>query len=114
MDREAVMRRLYADFNAHDAEAVLVQMTADVDWPNGWEGGRVAGRGAVRGYWLRQWAAIDAKVEPTDFESRPNGSLAVSVHQVVRDLDGKLLSEQDLRHVYTFRDGLVAAMIIEE
>ena len=114
MELEEQMRRLYADFNARDAEAVLAQMTADVDWPNAWEGGRIAGRGEVREYWLRQWAEIDASVEPTGFELRPDGSLAVSVHQVVRNLDGELLSEQDLRHVYAFRDGLVAAMSIEE
>jgi ketosteroid isomerase-like protein len=114
MDHEESMRRLYADFNRHDAEAVLAQMSADVDWPNGWEGGRISGREAVREYWLRQWAEIDGKVEPTGFEVRPDGSLAVSVHQVVRNLDGDLLSEQDLRHVYEFRDGLVRAMTIEE
>lgn len=114
MDHEERMRRLYADFNGRDAEAVLAQMTADVDWPNGWEGGRVSGREAVRDYWLRQWAEIDASVEPTGFEPRPDGSLAVSVHQVVRDKDGALLSEQDLRHVYEFSDGLVRAMTIEE
>jgi ketosteroid isomerase-like protein len=114
MDHEELMRRLYANFNARDAEAVLAQMTADVDWPNAWEGGRLVGREAVREYWLRQWAEIDAKVEPTGFELRRDGSLAVSVHQVVRNLDGELLSEQDLRHVYVFRDGLVAAMTVEE
>ena len=114
MELEEQVRRLYADFNAHDAEAVLAQMTADVAWPNAWEGGRLSGREAVRGYWLRQWAEIDGKVEPTGFELRPDGRLAVSVHQVVRNLDGELLSEQDLRHVYAFRDGLVAAMTIEE
>ena len=114
MDREEQMRRLYADFNAHNADAVLAQMTADVDWPNAWEGGRLTGRGAVREYWLRQWAEIDANVEPTGFEQRPDDSLAVSVHQVVHDMNGELLSERDLHHVYSFRDGLVAAMTVEE
>ncbi len=110
MEHEEQMRRLYSAFNARDAEAVLAEMTDDVDWPNGWEGGRLSGRDAVRAYWLRQWAEIDGTVEPTGFELRPDGSLAVSVHQVVRNLDGELLSEQDLHHVYAFRDGLVAAM----
>ena len=39
-------------------------MTPDVDWANGWEGGRVVGRDAVRDYWQRQWAAIDSTAEP--------------------------------------------------
>ena len=111
---EQRIRRLYADFNARNADAVLAQMTADVDWPNGWEGGRVCGQGEVREYWQRQWAEIEATVEPTAFERRPDESVAVSVHQVVRNKDGALLSEQDLRHVYVFRNDLIAAMSIEE
>jgi hypothetical protein len=35
-------------------DAVLAHMTDDVDWPNAWEGGRVAGKEAVREYWTRQ------------------------------------------------------------
>lgn len=108
------MRRLYADFNARDSEAVLAQMTADVEWPNAWEGGRLSGRDAVREYWLRQWQEIDGTVEPTAFETRPDGRLAVTVHQVVRNMDGDLLSDQEVRHVYSFRDGLVARMDVEE
>jgi ketosteroid isomerase-like protein len=114
MELEERIRRLYADFNARDADAVLAQMVADIDWPNGWEGGRISGQQAVREYWLRQWAEIDATVEPTGFEQRPDGTLAVSVHQVVRSKDGELLDELDLRHVYSFRDGLIAGMVIED
>jgi hypothetical protein len=35
------------------------------------------------------------------------------VAQVVRALDGALLREATVRHVYTFRDGLVARMDME-
>jgi hypothetical protein len=36
----------------------------------------------------------------------------VEVHQVVRDLDGNLLSDSTVQHVYSFRDGLVERMEI--
>jgi hypothetical protein len=36
------------------------------------------------------------------------------VHQVVRDLEGSLVSEGDVQHVYSFRDGLVSRMEIRE
>jgi len=58
-DRERVIDRMYAAFNARDIETVLAALHADVDWPNGWEGGRILGRDGVRDYWTRQWAAID-------------------------------------------------------
>jgi hypothetical protein len=110
----AQLTALYAAFNARDIDTILDQVTPDVDWPNAWEGGRIRGRGAVRDYWTRQWAAIDPTVEPIEFEQRPDGSIAVDVHQVVRDRTGALLSEGDIVHVYAFRGGLVARMDVED
>ena len=80
-DHEALLRKTYAAFNARDIDAVLATMHPDVDWPNAWEGGRVHGHGAVRGYWTRQWAEIDPTVEPTDIAPPDaDGRVAVTVH----------------------------------
>lgn len=114
MEAEEQLREVYAAFNARDVDSILARTALDVDWPNAWEGGRVHGHEEVRQYWRRQWAAIDPSVEPTGFEARPDGRIAVSVHQVVRDLDGTLVAESDVRHVYSFRDGLIARMDVEE
>jgi ketosteroid isomerase-like protein len=114
MEAEEQLRDVYAAFNARDIDAALAQTTADVDWPNAWEGGRVHGWDGIREYWRRQWEAIDPSVDPTGFEARADERVAVSVHQVVRDLDGELVAENDVRHVYRFRDGLIARMDIEE
>jgi ketosteroid isomerase-like protein len=105
-------RRLYADFNARDVEAVLGHMHPDVDWPNGWEGGRLRGHAEVRDYWMRQFAAIDARVEPVGFTEDPEGRIAVEVQQTVKDLDGTVVSDGRVTHVYTLRDGLVTRMDI--
>jgi ketosteroid isomerase-like protein len=110
VDREALLRATYAAFNARDIDGVLAQLAPDVDWPNTWEGGRVHGPDAVRDYWTRQWAAIDPHVTPTGFSTRPDGSVAVEVHQLVRALDGSPVAENDVRHVYVFRDDLVVRM----
>ena len=48
--RETQLRLLYEAFNARDIDTCLAAMTPDVDWANGWEGGRVVGRDAVRDY----------------------------------------------------------------
>jgi hypothetical protein len=114
MDTEALIRAIYAAFNARDTDGVLGELAPDVDWPNAWEGGRAHGHDEVRDYWTRQWAAIDPHVTPTGFETRPDGSVAVSVHQLVRALDGSLLAESDVLHVYRFRDDLVTRMDVEE
>jgi hypothetical protein len=114
MDPEPRLRALYDAFNARDIDAAVGGMTDDVDWPNAWEGGRVHGHAGVRAYWTRQWASIDPRVEPTAVTTRPDGTVAVAVHQLVRDLDGAVVAEGDVTHVYTLRDGLVARMDVEE
>jgi hypothetical protein len=109
---EQLLRRSYEAFNARDIDGALTLMQTDVDWPNGMEGGREVGHEAVRAYWTRQFGMIDSHVEPTGFSTDEQGRIVVDVHQVVRDTDGKLISEGDVQHVYTFRDGLVERMDI--
>jgi len=87
-------------------------MRPDVDWPNGMEGGRVHGRDEVRAYWKRQWGILDPHVEPVRIEDNEAGNTVVDVHQVVRDLAGKILKDQIVQHVYSFRDGLIDRMDI--
>jgi ketosteroid isomerase-like protein len=108
---ENLLRRAYAAFNARNIDRALAVMHPDVDWPNGMEGGRELGHDAVRDYWTRQFGLIDSHVEPESFEE-VDGKIVVEVHQVVRDLDGALLSDQQVEHVYTLRDGLIARMDI--
>jgi len=109
---EARLTRTYAAFNARDVDTVLALMHPDVDWPNGMEGGRVVGHRAVRDYWMRQWAIIDPHVEPRRFDVESDGRIAVEVHQVVRDRDGKVVKDGTVQHVYTFEDGLIKSMEI--
>ncbi len=101
------LRRLYRQFNAREIEAVLAALRPDVVWANGMEGGHVHGREGVREYWLRQWATIDPHVEPVSFSERKEGMIEVEVHQVVRDLEGKLLLDKMVGHIFQFEDGLV-------
>ncbi|MGY2002592.1 nuclear transport factor 2 family protein [Blastococcus sp. SYSU DS1024] len=111
--RQALLRSLYDAFNARDIETVLSAMAPDVDWPNGWEGGRVVGRDAVRHYWERQWAEIRPNLRPTSVSDRGDGSVEVGVRQVVRDPSGVVLDRSDVRHVHTFDGDLVRRMDVE-
>jgi ketosteroid isomerase-like protein len=114
MDHLARFQGLYEAFNRRDADGVLALMSDDVDWPNAWKGGRLVGREAVRDYWSAQWSEIDPQVEPMAVTERADGSVAVTVRQVVRSLDGELLADGEVLHVYRLADGLIRRMDVEQ
>jgi len=113
-DIETILKRTYKHFNDRDIDATLAVMHPDVDWPNGMEGGIEHGHEAVRNYWTRQWKILDPHVEPIHFDEEADGRINVTVHQVVHDVEGKLLIDQIIHHVYTFEDDLVKSMEIKK
>jgi ketosteroid isomerase-like protein len=109
-----LLKRAYAAFNARDLEGALATMRPDVVWPNGMEGGVVHGHEGVRAYWTRQWGMINPHVDPVGFTEDESSRIAVSVHQVVKDLSGNVLFDRMVEHVYTLEDGLIRSMDIRE
>jgi hypothetical protein len=103
----------YRLFNLRDIDGVLALMHADVDWPNGMEGGREIGHDAVRAYWTRQWLVVDPHVEPAGFSKDAEGRVVVDVHQVVKDLAGKEMMNVQIVHKYSIEDGKIRRMEIE-
>jgi hypothetical protein len=114
MNQLAYFQALYEAFNLRDSDRVLAMMSDEVDWPNAWKGGRLVGREAVRDYWIAQWAEIDPHVEPLSVTERVDGTLAVTVRQVVRALNGELLGDGEVVHVYRLGDGLIRRMDVEQ
>jgi hypothetical protein len=112
--KEELITAVYRSFNARDIDAVLARMHPDVDWPNGMEGGRVHGHESVRAYWQRQWMVIDPHVDPVHIEDDESSLSVVDVHQVIRDLSGKILMDRMVQHVYSIQDGLIIRMDIRE
>lgn len=109
-----LIKKAYSAFNARDIDTVLSTFHPEVHWSNGWEGGYVNGHGEVRDYWTRQWKEIDPNVEPTGFKQQENGKLEVEVHQIAKDLQGNVLFDGTVKHIYTFKDGLIKSMDIEK
>ena len=101
------LRRIYNQFNARDIENLLASMHPDVMWANGMEGGHVHGRDGVRDYWTRQWAMIDPHVEPVGFAAGQGGSIDVEVHQIVRGLEGNILLDRMVGHIFHIEEGLI-------
>jgi hypothetical protein len=112
--RDEAMKAMYKAFNDRDIDTVLAVMHADVDWPNGVEGGRVHGHQGVRAYWTRQWSMIDPKVYPVHVGEDDLGRTVVDVHQLVRNLEGVIVLDQMVRHAYVMENELIKSMEILE
>ncbi|GEO88147.1 ketosteroid isomerase [Aeromicrobium flavum] len=112
-ERADSVRALYESFNDRDLDAVLAAMAPDVDWPNGWEGGRLVGRDAVREYWERQWREIRPNTLVRGLVDRPDGTVEARVRLVVRDPAGTVLERSEVTHVYAFDGPQVRRMTIE-
>jgi len=108
-----LIKKAYAAFNERDIDKALSTMQPNVQWSKAWEGGYISGHDEIKEYWTRQWKDINPNVEPVAFTERQNGSVAIEVHQKVKDLQGNAIFDGTVKHVYTFEDGLIKTMDIE-
>jgi len=111
---QALIAQAYSAFNRRDVEGALALMSEDVDWPKASEGGRVVGKEGIRAYWTRQWAEFSPNVEPMEVTDGEAGRTEVKVHQLVKNLNGDILSDQTVLHVFTIANGLIERMDIGE
>jgi len=109
-DTKTIVEKAYSAFNNRDIDGALALMTQDVSWPKASEGGKVVGKEEIRAYWTRQWSEFNPHVEPLAITEEDGGRARVRVHQLVKSLEGDVLSDSEVLHVFTVNSGLIAAM----
>jgi hypothetical protein len=108
------LQNLYDAFNRREIEIIISLMRPDVKWANGLEGGFVYGRDAVREYWNNQFKLIQPRLETLKFETDEKNRNIVTVHQIIRDLQGNLLADATVRQIFTIENGLISLYEIGE
>jgi hypothetical protein len=98
------LQNLYEAFNRREIETIIAAMHPNVKWANGLEGGFVYGRDAVREYWTNQFQTIQPEIKPLKFETDENNRSVVTVHQIVKDLQGNVLADATLHQIFTIGD----------
>jgi hypothetical protein len=78
------------------------------------EGGFVYGRDAVREYWTNQFKMIQPQLETLKFETDENNRNVITVHQIIKDLQGNLLADATIQQIFTIEDGLIILYEIGE
>ena len=108
------LQNLYDAFNKREIETIISLMRPDVKWANGVEGGFVYGRDAVREYWTNQFKDIQAELETLKFETDENNRTIVTVHQIIKNLQGDVLADATIHQIFTIEDGLICLYEIGE
>jgi NAD(P)-dependent dehydrogenase (short-subunit alcohol dehydrogenase family) len=111
-EREDLVRQAYTAFNARDVEAGVALMDPAVDWPNVPEGGFVHGQDEVREHWRDQFRKVDPRIEVSAI-SEKDGRVEALVRQVVRTQDGRMLSDNRVLHIFTFKGERIKRMEVE-
>jgi hypothetical protein len=114
IDTKALIEQAYAAFNERDVDRALAPLSDDVSWPKASEGGTVVGKAAIRAYWIRQWSEFDPHVQPCALAYIGGDETEVRIRQLVRDLEGNVLFDGEVRHVFTIQDGLITSMRLKE
>ena len=108
------LQNLYDAFNKREIETIISLMRPNVKWANGVEGGFVYGRDAVRDYWNNQFKIIQPELETLKFERDENNRNIVTVHQIIKDLQGNVLADATVNQIFTIEDGLISIYEIGE
>lgn len=98
----------YRAYDDRDVPALLSVVSAGVDRlgePS--SPGRLHGREAVRACRLQQWARTRTRDAPRRFTHLNDGRPVAHVDQVVRALNGSLLSRDSLAHVESIATDLI-------
>jgi len=105
-----VIYAAYKSYNERDIDGLLKLMCEDVDWSNALTGDRIKGHAEMRKVWLLQWTSLNPQTEPLDIYEDAEGRTVVLVREILHEVGGRLLMDQEMEQVFTFRDGLVARM----
>ncbi len=107
---ERALRDSYAAFNSGDLELAAGILANDVEWPDQLEGTMLVGRDATIAYWKRLLGLQRHEYEVVHCQPDQHGDLVISLLRKVYALNGQLISNGLIRHVYRFRCGKVVRM----
>jgi hypothetical protein len=113
-NQEQFLQALYNAFNQREIETIISSMQPNVKWANGVEGGFLYGRDAVREYWTEQFKSIQPQLEPLLYQTDENNREVVTVHQIIKDLQGNLLADRTVQQIFTLDHGLISVYELGE
>lgn len=107
---DALVIALFDAFNARNLEAARALLHPDADWPNLFGEDRLHGPDRVLAMWSEQFARFDPEISLISMTTLPDGRRRARINHVVRNLDGRVFTDEEATVTYRFRDCLIARM----
>jgi len=76
-------------------------------------GGYVYGHAEVREYWIKQFQLVSSRVIPLSMNTEGE-VVKIKVHQVVHDLNGKVLADEIVYHYFHLQNEKIVSFEIGE
>lgn len=113
-DRQALIAELLIAWNEQDFAAAQRLLHPRVDWRDLMNGGRLSGPAAVRDYWHGVYSLVTSGSSIVETRLLGEDRVVVKILHSIRDKQGRLWSEEAVTQVFTFKDGLIIRMDVDE
>ena len=110
-DRRDLLRQAPTGLQRSRRRGAAGPVSDDVDWPDGERS--LHGKEEVRSYWTEPWTQTRTHDEPVSFSELDDGRTAVHLSQVVRSLEGSVMSQGRSLHMHRIEGDPISRMDIE-
>lgn len=107
-ETDALVIALFDAFNTRDLDAARAVIHPDADWQDVFSEDRLHGRDQILAMWSEQFRQFSPECFLIEMTALPDGRRRVRTNHVVRNLDGKIFTDEQATMTYKFRDGLIA------
>lgn len=101
---------LFDAFNARNLSAAAALLHPEADWPDAFGDERLHSRGQILEMWSEQFRRFDPEITLLEMTALRDGKRRARVNYVVRNLDGRIFTDEEATMTYKFRDGLIARL----
>lgn len=105
---DALVIALFDAFNTRDLDAARAVIHPDADWQDVFSEGRLHGQDQILAMWSEQFQRFAPECFLIEMTALPDGRRRVRTNHVVRNLDGKVFTDEAATMTYEFKDGLIS------
>jgi hypothetical protein len=109
-ESDSLIIDLFDAFNARDLGAAAALLHPEADWPDVFSTDRLHGREQILAMWSEQLRRFDPEIALLEMTALRDGKRRARVNYVVRNLDGRIFTDEEATMTYKFRDGLIARL----